>query len=157
MNRPDQFPFDFEAGEAARDEGVKRVSAHAETDFITAGREALRKCCLTMVSFTTDEIWALIPEIIRPHEPRAMAAIMKFAESNNWAYPLDQYRPSSRPKAHRGPKRVWRSTLWPMGKGLQPSYEQGEQEPVEKEGDIIRDCGHRDPSFVDGLCTHCEG
>ena len=128
-NTPEQSAFNLEPGAAERDQAIEQVTAHAAVAFIAAGREALERCCFTMETFTTDEIWALIPEGVNAHEPRAMAAIMKFAESNNWAYPLDQYRPSSRPKAHRGPKRVWRSRVYPVRDALQPSYEEAEQEP----------------------------
>ena len=134
MTNADQYAFNLEPGAAERDRAIEQVTAHAETDFITAGREALERCCFTMETFTTDEIWALMPEGIDNHEPRAMAVIMRFAETNNWAYPLDQYRPSSRPKAHRGPKRVWRSRVYPIRDALQPSYEEAEREPINQGG-----------------------
>lgn len=129
-NRAEQSAFNLEPGAAERDRAIEQVTAHAEVEFITAGREALERCCFTMETFTTDEIWALIPKGVNHHEPRAMAAIMKYAEKQNWAYPLDQYRPSSRPEAHRGPKRVWRSRVYAMRDALQPSYESQEPEPV---------------------------
>ncbi len=131
MNNPaDQYTFDLEPGRDERDRAIEQVTAHAKVGFIEAGREALERCCFTMETFTTDEIWALIPDSSYTHEPRAMAAIMKFAQANNWAYPLDQYRPSSRPKAHRGPKRVWRSRVYAIRDALQPSYESQEPEPI---------------------------
>lgn len=130
MTTPEQSAFNMEPGAAARDEAIKRVTAHAAVGFIAAARVALEKCCFTMETFTTDEIWALIPEGITTHEPRAMAAIMRFAERNNWASPLDQYRPSVRPEAHAGPKRVWRSRVYAIRDSLQPSYEGQEQESI---------------------------
>ncbi len=130
MTTSEQSAFNLEPGRDERDRAIEQVTAHAKVGFIEAGREALERCCFTMETFTTDEIWALIPEGVNTHEPRAMAAIMKFAEHNNWAYPLDQYRPSSRPKAHRGPKRVWRSRLYPIRDAVQPSYEGQISEPV---------------------------
>ncbi len=132
MTNADQYTFDLEPGRAERDRAIEQVTAHAKVGFIEAGREALERCCFTMETFTTDEIWALIPEGINPHEPRAMASIMKYAYDNNWAYPLFEYRPSSRPKAHRGPKRVWRSRVYAIRDALQPSYEEEEREPVAK-------------------------
>ncbi len=131
MTNSDQYTFNLEPGAAERDRAIEQVTAHGEVAFINAAREALERCCFTMETFTTDEIWALIPEDVVHHEPRAMAAIMKFAQANNWAYPLDQYRPSSRPKAHRGPKRVWRSRVYAIRDALQPSYEEAEREPVD--------------------------
>lgn len=125
MSNNDQYTFDLEPGAAERDRAIEQVTAHAEIDFITAGRTAVEKCCFTLPRFTTDDVWALMPEGVNPHEPRAMAVIMKYAETNNWAYPLDQYRPSSRPEAHRGPKRVWRSRVY--------SIEEGNREPVNEE------------------------
>lgn len=147
---PEQYALKLESGAAERDRAIEQVTAHAEAGFIAAARVALERCCFTMETFTTDEIWALIPEGVTHHEPRAMAAIMKFAESNNWAYPLDQYRPSSRPKAHRGPKRVWRSRVYPIRDTLQPSYEEREQEP---EG-----CQHPNLVKQNGIlyCSDCQ-
>lgn len=151
INTPEQSAFDLEPGRDERDRAIEQVTAHAEAGFVAAAREALERCCFTMETFTTDEIWALIPEDVNPHEPRAMAAIMRFAESNNWAYPLDQYRPSSRPKAHRGPKRVWRSRVYPIRDALQPSYEEAEQEP------IVKQCTHLRGYYDRGekVCINC--
>lgn len=132
MTTPDQSAFDLEAGRDERDRAIEQVKAHADKDFIIAGRTAVEKCCFTLPRFTTDDVWAEIPEGVKTHEPRAMAVIMKYAEKNNWAYPLDQFRPSSRPKAHRGPKRVWRSILYPMRNVLQPSWEQQKVEPIDE-------------------------
>lgn len=128
-NRTDQFAFDLEAGAAERDRAIQQVTAHAESDFIKVGRMVVEMCCFTLARFTTDNVWALIPKGVKPHEPRAMAAIMKYAEQKNWAYPLDLFRPSERREAHRGPKRVWHSRLYPMRHALQPSYEDVTEAP----------------------------
>ncbi len=149
MTTPDQYAFNLESGAAERDRGIGKVTVRAEPNFITAGRAAVEQCCFTMISFTTDDVWALIPEEVRPHEPRAMAAIMKHAERQNWASPLAEFRPSERREAHRGPKRVWHSNLYQMRNALQPSYEGAKQEPTH--------CRHPDVFDQNGIlyCIEC--
>lgn len=111
-NRADQFAFDLEAGEAARDEGIERVSDHAYFAFIAAGRIAVRECSETLEDFTTDDVWALIPDNALPHDRRAMVMIMKHAQREGWITATDQFIKSLRPTAHAGPKRVWHSNLY---------------------------------------------
>lgn len=110
--RADQYSFDLEAGEAARDEAVDRVSANAEIDFITAGRIAVKECCEIKWRFTTDDVWARIPEGIEPHDRRAMVSVMKHSQREQWATSTSEFRKSQRPEAHAGPKRVWRSLIY---------------------------------------------
>ena len=130
MISPEQSTFNLEPGAAERDQAIEQVTAHAETDFIVVGRMAVEMCCFTLPRFTIDDVWALIPDDIKPHEPRAMAAIMKYAEKKQWINPLAEFRASERKEAHRGPKRLWHSLLYPMRNALQPSYEQVIETPV---------------------------
>ncbi len=115
-DRADQFAFDLEAGEAARDEGIARVIEHIYQDFISAGRIAVRECCERLETFTTDDVWALIPSGVEPHDRRAMVGVMKDAQKNHWAEPTVNFVKSLRPAAHAGPKRVWHSNLYRWAK-----------------------------------------
>ncbi len=129
-NTPEQSAFNLEPGAAERDQAIEQVRANAKADFIAVGRMAVEMCCFTLPQFTTDDVWALIPADNKPHEPRAMAAIMKYAEKKHWINPLAEFRASERKEAHRGPKRLWHSVLYPMRNALQPSYEEVKEAPV---------------------------
>lgn len=110
-NHPDQLTFEIESGEKARDNAIDQVTAHASKEFIKAGREAIKECAQSLHHFTSDDVWLRMPEGVQTHEPRAMAAIFKYAQKQHWIAPTSEYRASVRPEAHRGPKRVWESCL----------------------------------------------
>ncbi len=129
MTTPDQMAFDLEAGEAARDEGIESVIKHSYQDFVNAGRIAVKQCCETLETFTTDDVWALIPSDVEPHDRRAMVGVMKEAQKNHWAQPTKDFVKSLRPAAHAGPKRVWQSNIYRWAKQIATSYEEAEREP----------------------------
>lgn len=99
-------------GERLRDEAVERVSKHADPEWLKAGKAAAWAVANLHAEFTTDDIWLLIPGHLTTHDNRAMTAVTAYLKKEKLADLTSLVRPSIRPEAHRGPKRVWRSLVY---------------------------------------------
>ena len=60
------------------------------------------------MTFTTDDVYALMSDGVTTEEPRAMGSLMRNAHRDGYISPLNEWRMSSRTVAHKNPKRVWR-------------------------------------------------
>jgi hypothetical protein len=102
-------------GALRREEAVGRVGANVHAAWSEAALAAVRKCAETLYTFCADQPWEILDalDVVGPHEPRAMGAVLRTAVARGWIVATDEYVPSTRPEAHRGPKRVWRSLLRP--------------------------------------------
>lgn len=70
--------LDFAASKAARDEALQRVTAHAGTEFMKVGLEAIAR--LPIGDVTGEHIRVtLIGKNIRPHHPNAWGALVRSA------------------------------------------------------------------------------
>ena len=98
--------------EGAREEAIARVGAHAAPDFKTAAARIIDRLAKERTSFTTDDVWALLPEGCETHEPRAMGAAMRAAAKSYVIAPTDRTVNSTRPACHARPVRVWRSLTY---------------------------------------------
>lgn len=97
-----------EAARRARDEAIERVSRGTPVAWVTAARNAVERLAADEVEFTTDDVWALVPQL---DEPRAMGPIMLWASERGLVEATARTRPSKRTEAHAGPKRIWRSLV----------------------------------------------
>ncbi len=104
-----QRQFDFVAGVAARDEGVKNAKKGAGDDWILETLTAVRRVSRAQPEFTTDDLWVHVDP---PREPRAMGAAMVHARKLGLCDPTDRTKRSSRVKCHARPLRVWKSLLF---------------------------------------------
>jgi hypothetical protein len=110
----DQEPTDFDAAKSAiaRDEAIERVEKHAAERWKVAALGAVRSVAARRPLFASDEVWRQIPDDAgKPHEPRAMGAVMRRAVREGWIEPTDDFKPTARVAAHRRPQRIWRSNL----------------------------------------------
>jgi len=63
----------------------------------------------TTTEFTADEVWERLPT--KPREGRLVGALMRLAQSRGYIEPTSRDRPSTRPRTHRRPIRIWRSRI----------------------------------------------
>lgn len=63
----------------------------------------------TTTEFTADEVWERLPT--KPREPRLVGSLMRLARTRGYVTPTSRDRPSTRPRTHRAPIRIWRSCI----------------------------------------------
>lgn len=107
MTQPTLFDA-VESGQA-RDEALVRAERNADAEWKAAALDAVRRTALESAYFTADDVWQKLTA--RPHEPRAMGAIMRQASLLEWIAPTDTFRPTAKISQHRQPIRVWKSLL----------------------------------------------
>lgn len=90
--------------EAARDRAVATAASGAPDVWMTRARQVVRQLADTGADFTTDALWARLPQ---PPEPRAMGAVMTWAAEQGLVVATDRTEPSTRPECHARPVRVW--------------------------------------------------
>ena len=88
---------------------IAAASAKADRAWLRAAMAAVRHLATVLDEFTTDHVWACLPNDVRTHEPRAMGAVMRDAMKEGVIAPLDRYEMSTRPACHCRPVRVWKS------------------------------------------------
>jgi len=93
--------------DAAIDRGADR--ARKETpEFYAAAAKAIVSASWQFPTFTTDEVWALIPADAMPTDKRAMAWAMRNAAKEGLIEATDNWALSKEAACHARPKRVWR-------------------------------------------------
>ncbi len=105
--------FDFEAAKKARDEGIQRAHDGAEEGWRGLALQVVLDICKTGEKFLVDDVWKALDEkgIPRPSEGRAMAGVLRAAESQGWCEKLNQYRASTQKQCHANPRMVRIGTL----------------------------------------------
>lgn len=106
--------LDLAASYAAADTAVQTVHTHADASWMKAALTVIRWTAYTHQTFTTDEVWDGLWEILvpAPHEPRAMGAALRQAVADGIIIATADYRPSARVAAHARPCRVWKSLVY---------------------------------------------
>lgn len=94
------------AGRARAAEAAERADEHADPAWRVAAMDAVRSL-LPGTEFTTDDVWARIPDGVTTHEPRALGAVMVQMAAAGEIVKTDRVRESRRPEAHANPKAVW--------------------------------------------------
>lgn len=105
-----------EEGKRRREEGIRNAEGGAPGYAIADAQEAVEYVAQRRARFTADHVWARLDEMGAPSfpEPRAMGAVMRYAERQQWieqTHP-QQFEPSLRKDRHRSPMRVWVSRLY---------------------------------------------
>lgn len=109
LRTPGRGAQDPGEGARLRDEAIERVSRRPETPTLL---DAVQATARRMGHLTGDDVWTTMTLADQDvTEGRALGAAMRAAQKAGWIIPTDRYIPSMRPEAHRGPKRVWRSTI----------------------------------------------
>ena len=92
-----------EAATVALEDALARVEAGAPQTWRTAAEAVLAGLAATGKPFTTDEVWAMLPQ---PPEPRAIGALMRHAARAGKIRRIG-WRESLRPECHRRPVAMW--------------------------------------------------
>jgi len=106
-----QLPFNFAAGEAARDAALEQVEGAADREWKDEALEAVYKTALQMPSFIVDEVWGRLADGVDTHDLRAMGPVMKKAQSMGYIIPTERYQLTARASSHRSPRRIWESNI----------------------------------------------
>ena len=101
--------FDRTESEALRDEAMACVDENADEAWKAAALNAVHWTAKYQAVFTTDDVWKRL--LGKPHEPRAMGAVMRKAKDLGWIAPTDRFIATEKISQHRQPIRQWRSLL----------------------------------------------
>lgn len=102
--------WDRQEGDRRKRDGIARAQQGADVEWEAAAHRAVLACCLSLPTFTTDDVWQRIPSHYQTPEARAMGPIMVAARKAGHVVETPDFRLSQRPACHRRPVRVWRST-----------------------------------------------
>ena len=87
----------------ARDVALERVEFGSE-EWIAEWYPAILRVAQSLGTFTTDDLWDVIP---KPSEPRAMGAVMHKVAKQGRIRSTGEYRRSTEVSCHARPKAVW--------------------------------------------------
>lgn len=97
--------FDLGASRAAKDEGMRRVAAHAPAAWLAAARAAVLSVARRGEEFTSDDVWQTgLPS---PPEPRALGAVMGELARVGLIAQTGRYVRTARRTRHNAPVAVW--------------------------------------------------
>ena len=91
------------------EDALDRVERNANEEWKQAAREALDRVMVEMEEFTSEDVFAAIPEEITTHELRAMGPIMRKAIGEKTITPIGVGR-SKKPGSHSYYTRIYRAT-----------------------------------------------
>lgn len=91
------------AAQHALEGALVRVEVAAPADWKRAASAVLTRLAATGKPFTTDDVWAVVPQ---PPEPRAMGALIRSAAIAGKIRRVG-WRASSRPECHCRPVAIW--------------------------------------------------
>ena len=99
--------LDLIAATEAKEQALQQVADNTNPTWATDITQIILN--LPTPTFTTDDIWQAATDnnLMIPHEPRALGAILHRLAKQNLITPTDRYIPSLRPVCHRRPIRVW--------------------------------------------------
>lgn len=92
----------------ARDAAIARVSANAENAWRTEALNAVRRTCVRLGEFISDDVWET-GQLVSTVEDRALGPILQRAARNGWCVKSDRVRPSVR--SHMSGKPIWLSLI----------------------------------------------
>jgi hypothetical protein len=115
-----QLAFDFEAAADARDRSLEQVTDHANHQWKDAALEAVYQTAREQPYLIVDDVWRRITLTVETHDLRAMGPVMLRAATLGCIAPTQRYQLSERVSAHRNPRRVWESLIWPGRSGAPP-------------------------------------
>lgn len=107
--------FDAEGSAAARDASIAQVEDAACAAWMARAQSALLRVLRKQPEFTTDDVWLELGLDDKPHEPRAMGAVIRAAAKAGWCTAAERTTKTARVAAHRRPLQVWISNLYCAG------------------------------------------
>jgi di/tripeptidase len=91
-------------------EAIDRAGRNADPLWKKAALDAVCHIALNRrIQFTTDEVWELLEQqgIRATHEPRALGAVLRTAQSRGLIKSTGNYRKSVRVECHSRPVMIW--------------------------------------------------
>ena len=109
----DDSKFAYLNRDAARDaanEAIDRVNANADEEWKAAAKRIVREVARANREFPTDAVWgAGLP---KPREPRAMGAVMRWAQSHGLVKNTGRIVKTAQVSRHNAPVTVWESLIY---------------------------------------------
>lgn len=97
-------------------EAIQRVDKAANELWKDTCLEAIKEACRRWETFTSEDVADILDETnTHTHEPRAMGAMMRKAQSLGYCTPTAEFVPSHRTTSNSYTKRVWRRRFTPNG------------------------------------------
>ena len=115
MTQYAQLTLDGMDAPSAKIIALRKVEAHADPAWLDIATFGVKQLAVTQDVFTTDEVWEWLDRNtpLRPHEPRAMGAVMKKVAAEGVIEASGLYQQSAREECHNRPVMIWRSRLRP--------------------------------------------
>lgn len=95
-----------------RDQAIDQVDENADETWKLAALEAVKRTCLQLPEFISDDIWDT-GELKSTREDRALGPVLLEARRRGWARKTDRVRPSVR--SHLSGKPIWQSLIFEPG------------------------------------------
>jgi hypothetical protein len=113
-NVVDREIFDARRAIKLREEALRKVEQNAKARWRADALRAVEETARHHRTFIVDAPWKRLARITdyKPHEGRAMGAVMRRAASAGYIESTPDFRPSARIKSHRTPRRIWRSLIY---------------------------------------------
>ncbi len=103
----------FDQAEQKKQEGINLAYRNTTTIWKEAAATALIQVAKNTYEFTSDAIWEVLAEQgIHTGENRALGAVMQAGHRSGVIEFTGEYKPTTRPIAHKNPKAVWRSKIY---------------------------------------------
>ena len=108
-----QLTLDGFSAPSAKIIALAKVTAHADPAWLEVAAFGVRQLAASRDVFTTDDVWEWLDRNtpLRPHEPRAMGAVMRRAGTDGTIEPSGLYQQSEREECHNRPVMLWRSLV----------------------------------------------
>lgn len=103
-------PAPMPTARSERDAALSRVEANTDEEWKRQARAAVERLARSTPEFISDAVWDTGLE--KPHEPRALGPIMRWAQAQGLIAPTDRLETSAQVASHAMPRRVWRSLVY---------------------------------------------
>ena len=97
-----------------RDEALDQVEDNANAEWTALVTKIIADLANQMSLLTSDDVWNELKNYpdVQTHQPAAMGAMFRKANSTGYIKPTDRFVASKRSVSHARPIRVWESKLW---------------------------------------------
>jgi hypothetical protein len=95
----------------ATEAAITQAEQNADQAWKEAALDAVQACATKHAFFTSDDVWAFIPEGFLTHENRAFGAVIRRAIKAGWMIPTGQFQKSLRVTNHSTYRPLWKSLI----------------------------------------------
>lgn len=113
MSQYAQLTLDGFSAPSAKIIAITKVEAHADPAWLEMAAFGVQQLAASRDVFTTDDVWEWLDRNtpLRPHEPRAMGAVMRKGAAAGVIQASGVYEQSRREECHNRPVMVWSSLV----------------------------------------------